>query len=374
MPGSDNDHTTSRLSPRALSRALLARQMLLERAPLSVTAALEHLVGLQAQAPWPPYYALWSRLQDFQPDALAALLLERRAVRIALMRSTIFMVTARDGLMLRPLVQPVLDRGMQGTYGKHLQEIDRERLTAAARELVEAQPRTFKELGTLLQAQWPDRDPAALAAAVRTWVPLVQTPPRGVWGKSGQAKHTSIEAWLGAPLADEGTLEQMVLRYLAAFGPASVKDVQVWSGLTRLAAVVDRLRPQLRSFQDETGRELFDLPDAPRPDPDTPAPVRFLSQFDNVLLSHDDRTRILDEEGRKRLSIVDGALRAGVLVDGMVAGMWYIQHSRGLATLTIELLQPLPAQARAALEEEGARLLAFAEPTQQHDVQFIVGS
>src|SRR5690606_34892752 len=135
--------------------------------------------------------------------------------------------------------------------------------------------------------------------------------------------------------------------------------------------VVDRLRPQLRSFQDETGRELFDLPDAPRPDPDTPAPVRFLSQFDNVLLSHDDRTRILDEEGRKRLSIVDGALRAGVLVDGMVAGMWYIQHSRGLATLTIELLQPLPAQARAALEEEGARLLAFAEPTQQHDVQFI---
>src|SRR5690606_1732140 len=213
--------------------------------------------------------------------------------------------------------------------------IDRERLTAAARELVEAQPRTFKELGTLLQAQWPDRDPAALAAAVRTWVPLVQTPPRGVWGKSGQAKHTSIEAWLGAPLADEGTLEQMVLRYLAAFGPASVKDVQVWSGLTRLAAVVDRLRPQLRSFQDETGRELFDLPDAPRPDPDTPAPVRFLRQFDNVLLSPDDRPLILDEAARRRLSIVDEALRAGVLVDGMVAGMWYIQHSRGLATLTI---------------------------------------
>src|SRR3712207_739226 len=264
------------LGRRALNRALLERQMLLRRSELSAFAAIEHLVGMQAQSPLAPYVGLWTRLEGFQPDELVRLLNDREVVRIALMRNTVHLVTAEDCLMLRPLTQVIFDRDLRTntTFAPRLRGVDIGALTAAGRALVEERPRTNKELGALLRERWHDRDAASLVFAIRSQVPLVQVPPRGIWGKGGQVRCTSAEAWLGRPLRTDPSPEDMVMRYLAAFGPATVKDLQQWCGLTRLRAVVERVRPRLVTFRDGAGNELFDLPGAPRPDPDTPAPVR----------------------------------------------------------------------------------------------------
>jgi hypothetical protein len=360
------------LGRRALNRATLARQLLLRRWELPLLEAIERLGGLQAQTTATWYHGLWARLEGFQPERLADLLRERQVVRIALMRSTIHLVTARDCLAWRPLVQPVIERSMRGNFGRHLEGLDTAALVAAGRELVEQRPRTFAELGRLLAEQWPGRDPAALAQAIRAWVPLVQVPPRGLWGASGPAAHTSAEAWLGRPLAPEPSLEDLVLRYLAAFGPASVGDAQQWSGLTRLGEVLERLRPRLVTFRDEQGRELFDLPDAPRPDPGTPAPPRFLYDFDNLLLSHADRSRVITDGYHSQGFTLDGPMPCIVLVDGFTNGTWRIARQRGAATLTIQPFTHLSADETAALTQEGARLLAFAAATARtHDIQFI---
>jgi hypothetical protein len=236
-------------------------------------------------------------------------------------------------------------------------------LVAAGRALLEERPRTGKELGMLLQERWPDRDPVSLARAIRHLVPLVQVPPRGIWGKSGQAAHTTAEGWIGRPLDPDPSLDELVVRYLGAFGPATVKDVQTWSGLTRLREVTERLRPRLVTFRDERGKELFDLPDAPRPDPDTPAPSRFLPRFDNLILSHADRTRIVDDDYRKVIASKNGMVPATVLIGGFVRGTWKTGRTRGKATLVIEPFEPLAKKDREALAEEGERLIRFvAEP------------
>ena len=353
------------LGLRALNRATLERQMLLRRGTLSAEEAIEHLVGMQAQAPNPPYVGLWTRLEGFHPDQLARLILERRAVRVALMRNTVHLVSARDCLKLRPLVQPVIDRGLYANRAnrQELEGVDIGELSAAGRALLEERPRTAKELGGLLRESWPGRDPASLARAVRHLLPLVQVPPRGVWGMSGQATHTTAEAWLGRPLDADPSPEEMVVRYLGAFGPAGVRDVQTWSGLTRLGEVVERLRPRLGTFRDERGRELFDLPEAPRPDPDIPAPLRFLPEFDNLILSHADRTRVIADDYRRALASRNGMVPATFLVDGFVRGTWKRQRTRGKATLVIEPFEALSGTDRDALAEEGERLLRFmAQP------------
>ena len=350
-----------RLRPRALNRALLERQLLVRRSPLSTLEALEHLVGMQAQAPDPPYVGLWTRLEGFHPDELARLITSRSAVRIALMRNTVHLVSARDCLKLRPLVQSVLDRGLHANRAHRagIEGVDIEALVAAGRALLEERPRTAKELGMHLQERWPERDAASLARAIRHLVPLVQVPPRGLWRRSGPAAHTTAEAWLGRPLDPDPPPEEMVQRYLGAFGPATVKDVQTWSGLTRLSEVTDRLRSHLRTFRDEHGRELFDLPDAPRPDPDAPAPPRFLPEFDNLILSHADRTRIIADDHRKVIASKNGMVPATVLVDGFVRGTWKTERTRGKATLVIEPFEPLARKDRDALAQEGERLIRF---------------
>ena len=371
--------TSAPLNLRALNRALLERQLLLRRPALpepgdragGVIAAVEHLVGLQAQAPFPPYYGLCSRLDGFRPGDLAELITGRQVVRIALMRGTIHLVSARDCLTLRPVLQPVLDRALRTTFGRRLTGVDQAALAAAGRALVEEKPRTFSDLGRELARQWPGHDPAALAQGVRALVPLVQVPPRAVWGAAGQATHTSAEAWLGRPMPDPRPLEPLVTRYLAAFGPATVGDIQAWSGLTGLREVADRLRPGLRTFRDEHGGELLDLPDAPLPDPDTPAPVRLVAEFDNLLLAHADRARVLSEPRRRQLFARPNTWPGAVLVDGFVHGSWKITRVGASAVLTVELFGPAAAADRDAVLEEGRRLLAFAAPEADgHDVRF----
>jgi hypothetical protein len=367
------------LSRRALNRALLSRQLLLDRIELpdeagsrraAVLQAIEHLVGLQAQAPFPPYYGLWSRLGGFRPDDLADLITDRGVVRIAVMRGTIHAVSARDCLPLRRLVQPVLDRALRGSFAKQLPGADLAAVAAVGRELVEGQPMTFSTLGEHLAQRWPQYPPAALAQAVRACVPLVQVPPRAVWGRSGQSLHTSAERWLGpgAPHQDPLTLPELVSRYLGAFGPATVRDVQAWSGLTGLRAVLDELRPGLVTFRDEQGAELFDLPSAPRPDAEVPAPVRLIAEFDNLVLSHGDRSRVVSAESFARLSTINGIFPGSVLVDGFVAGMWRLARTKSAATLTIEMFGSTREQAQVS--GEGERMLAFCAPEAAHDIRF----
>jgi len=349
------------LDARALNRALLERQLLLRRSTISAPNAIERLVGLQAQIPSDPYIGLWSRLEDFGPDDLAKLITDRAAVRMSLFRATIHLVTARDALALRPVIQPALERLFHraSPFGRQLVGVDLQRLLALGRALVEERPLTSAELRPLLHKRWPKRDPDSLAAAIGYLVPLVQVPPRGVWGASGQPRRTSLEAWLGRPLRKNSTPDALILRYLAAFGPATVADARTWSGLSALAEVFARLRPRLRTFRDEAGRELFDLTDGPLPDPETPAPPRFLPVYDNVVLSHADRTRIVRAFDRKRTGYMEGVNFGSVLIDGFVGATWTMKRDAKTATLRIALLDRLPKRDRVAVEDEGARLLMF---------------
>ncbi|MBW1602503.1 AlkZ family DNA glycosylase [Streptomyces sp. JJ66] len=362
--------TTGVLTLRQLNRALLERQALTRRVDLPALAALEHLVGMQAQAPLPPYTGLWTRLARFCPEDLATLITDRQAVRLVLMRGTIHLVSAADCLALRPVLAAGLQRALGSTFGRQLAGVDAAEVAAEGRRLVEEEPLTLGGLGARLAERWPEHDPFALANAVRALVPLVQVPPRAVWGRSGQAVHTTAEAWLGRPLEADTAAEGLVLRYLAAFGPASVKDVQNWSGLTRLSAVVKALRPRLRTFRSEDGRELFDVPDAPLPDADSPAPVRFLPEFDNILLGHAERDRIISAQARREVLTRNGLVRATVLVDGFVSGVWQLTEKRGRATLEVSPFRQLSRAERAAVEEEGTHLLAFAaESATTHEVR-----
>ncbi|MEU6275350.1 winged helix DNA-binding domain-containing protein [Streptomyces populi] len=352
------------LGTRALNRATLDRQLLLRRSPSSTTAAVEHLLGLQAQNVKPPYYALAARLDGFGPELLSTAMEERDVVRIVTMRSTIHTHTAQDALTLRPLVQAARDRELV-YFRKGLTGVDLDRLAAISRELVEAEPRTMRQLRKELFAHWPQADPFALAVAARCTLPLVQVTPRGLWGRSGQVVLTTAEHWLGRPAEPAPAPDATVPRYLAAFGPASVKDMQTWSGLTRLREVFERLRPALAVFRDENGVELFDLPDASRPDPDTPAPPRFLPEFDNLLLSHADRSRVVPADLKGRTWRGNQAHRT-LLVDGFTAGLWKLEED----ALVVEPFGELTRAQRDEVTAEGERMLAVMHAGEGHDIRF----
>jgi hypothetical protein len=348
------------LGVRALNRATLARQWLLGREKRSAVEVIEHLVGMQAQAPNAAYVGLWTRVAGFRAEELAELMVRREVVRTTLMRATIHLVTARDCLALRPVVQPVVERSFAGSpFAKHVAGMEVDDLVAVGRTLLAERPRTRAELGPLLGERWPDRDVDSLVYAVTYRTPLVQVPPRGVWGSSGPAAWAPVESWLGAAVGTDPLPDDTVLRYLAAFGPATVLDVQAWSGLTRLKEVLERLRPRLRTFRDEHGRELFDLPDAPRPDPETPAPPRFLPEYDNVLLSHADRTRVITAKRPVVLFPGNGAAMGNLLVDGFYRATWKITRSNGTATLTVDPFTSLSTMDIEDVTTEGQHLLAF---------------
>jgi hypothetical protein len=345
------------LSRRRLNRATLARQLLLAREDLTVTATVGRLAGLQAQEPKPPFGGLWSRVAGFRREDLVRALHARDVVRATLMRGTLHLVTADDYVAWREPAQEVLAQGLR-VLGARADGIDVVALLATARELLADGPLTFGQLRPLLQAAYPEIDERALGFAVRMHLPLVMVPTEHRWGFPSVAQFTPAEGWLGRS-PDGGGAAAMVLRYLAAFGPASVADAQTWSGLPGLAGAMERL--DLERFTDERGRTLYDLPDAPRPEEDTPAPVRFLPEFDNLLLAHDDRTRVIADEHRGAVATKNLRIRATFTWDGFVAGTWRVERKRGAATLELAPFQPLPAGASDALAAEGQDLVRFLE-------------
>jgi hypothetical protein len=345
------------LSPRALNRALLARQGLLERTRAPALEMVERLVGMQAQVPSNPYVALWSRLEGFRPEELSDAIASRKAARAGLMRATIHLVTARDLLAIQPLTLPVLAGVYRSQFRKRL-HAPMDDVLEAGRELLERRPRTRAQLGQLLAPRWPDTDPAILGHAVVHRLALVQVPPRGLWRGVGQPTWALSSQWI--PGVGEPDLDALVLRYLAAFGPAAPADVRTWSRITGLRAVIERLRPELRTFRDEAGRELLDVPDGPLPDPATPAPPRFLPEYDNLALSHADRSRIFDGTGAGA-PFPTGTWKGSLLVDGFYRAAWTVDGE----TLRVERFALLPGEGRAvadAVRAEGAALLELLMP------------
>jgi hypothetical protein len=349
------------LTRRALNRALLERQLLLRRHARAALDTIGHLVAMQAQEPPSPHIGLWTRLERFDAGELDALLTERRVVRGWLMRSTLHLAAAADYLALRPLFRPVSERSLMAGFRRALDGIDLDELLDAARAAIEAEPMGAAAIGRALAPRFPERDPRVLGYAVNFLLPALQLPPRGVWRNRTRPLLTTAEAWLGAPLTADPDPAGLALRYLAAFGPATAGDFRAWSGLTGAAAILERLAPELRTFRDERGRVLYDVPDAPLPDAETPAPVRFLPVFDNAILAHGDRSRILADGHPPRIADFPP-----VLVDGFACGLWAIDDGR----LEIRLFRDVAASDRAAIEAEGERLIAFASDSDPRGVRY----
>lgn len=349
------------LTLRELNRATLARQFLLERVPCTPLEVLGRLVGMQAQNHNAPYIGLWTRLQSFQRAELTELLESRQVVKASLMRSTLHLMAADDYVAFRLALQPAMKHDMlRPFFGKNAHSLESEQFTSLLRAYLQERPRTSAELLARFRAYFPGLGSGYLSDAMRAHLPLVQIPPSGTWGFTGKPAHTEAVTWLARSLDEPAAaLRSLLKRYLAAFGPASVKDMQAWSGLNGLQQVVDSLRPELLTFRDEQGRELFDLPAAPRPAAETPAPIRLLPAFDNLLLSHSDRQRVMGEAERLAVFTNNGLIRAAVLLDGFVRGMWKTSHERGKNLLQIEMFEPLSEQSRQALLSEGTRLMRW---------------
>ncbi|MCX5144906.1 MULTISPECIES: winged helix DNA-binding domain-containing protein [unclassified Streptomyces] len=347
------------LGTRALNRATLARQLLLDRADLPALDAVAHLGGLQAQEPQEPFTGLWSRLRAFDPAVLSDLLTGRDVVRTHLMRRTVHLVTADDALTWRARHDAMLRQRVLGTYRSELAGVDLDELAAAGRAVMaDGVPRSMTQLAREVAGRWPAPGARPLGEMlVAALVPMVQTPPRGLWRTKGGVRNVPLADWLGRaadPPAPDGTDpvgQALARRYLAAYGPAASADLRAWSGLAGLPAAIAAIREELVTFRDERGRELLDLPDAPRPDPDTPAPVRFLPAFDNAILGYQDRTRIIDDAHRG-LSVAGERV---VLVDGRVAATWSVEED----TVTVTPLTRLGRSDRSAVTEEGRELAAF---------------
>ncbi|WP_328558635.1 winged helix DNA-binding domain-containing protein [Streptomyces coelicoflavus] len=347
------------LDARSLNRAALARQLLLDRVDLPVLDAVAHLGGMQAQEPQEPFVGLWSRLRAFAPETLDDLLTGRQVVRTHLMRRTVHLVTADDVLAWRSRHDAMLRGRVLGTYRRELEGVDLGELAAAGRAvLTDGEPRSMAGLARAVAGRWPDVGQRPLGEMlVAALIPMVQLPPRGLWRTRAGVRNAPVAAWLGrevdppSPPGTDPVGAALVRRYLTAFGPAASADLRAWCGLAGLPAAVAAVRGELVAFRDERGRELLDLPDAPRPDPGTPAPARFLPAFDNAVLGYQDRGRVIDDAHRG-LSVTGARF---VLVDGRVSATWTVEDG----TVTVTPLRRLTRPERTEVTEEARALASF---------------
>jgi hypothetical protein len=346
---------------RQLNRATLARQMLLQRDTAPVAQAVERLVGLQAQLAVAPYVGLWTRLQDFHRDDLAGLIENRKIIKATLMRATLHLCTAEDYNRFRTTLQPMLTSAWSSISKRRGADFDLQTVLDEVKRFISEKPRTFAEISAMVTELMPEKDVGAMRYAVRTHLPMVQVPVASGWSYPGKPEFTLAQSWLGRETLPEDRLDDLVLRYLAAFGPATATDMQTWSGLPKLKETFDRLKPDLQSYRGEQRRELFDLPDISIEDEDRPAPVRFLPEYDNLLLSHSNRKRVIADEFRSGVFLPGLRVRATFLLDGFVKGAWKIEKTKKTATLIIEPFVALQKQDRTRLTEEGEQLVRFVE-------------
>jgi hypothetical protein len=349
------------LSQRALNRATLARQMLLERAKTPIRDAIRWLGGVQAQQSNDPYIALWSRIESFGQEDLTAAILDRSILRATTIRGTLHLHPVSDLVGFRALVQPFLSAQWKSNFLKRLGEEDEAKVIRAGIRLLDRGPMTAGALGRALKEQFPSAEPAALSSAIALHETLVQIPPTRLWGNGSAPILQRLENYLPEIPAPSLTRTDLVRRYLSAFGPASVNDMQVWCRLTRLSVSFEEIGDELIVLADGNGRTLYDLPDAPRPDEETPAPVRFLPLYDNVYLGYHDRRRLLGE-GTARLGSMFEEFRPAVLVDGTISGGWSLQRNKGTATIHIELHRRMSRSDLDEVVAEGERFLTFLAP------------
>lgn len=339
------------LTERQLNRATLARQWMLARADIAIPEAIAFLLGLQAQTSNGPYQGLWNRLEGFHPEQLTALIESKALLRATTMRTTLHLHTDADMRAIRPVMQPVLDRTWATTFRKRSGGADLDTVHRRGIDLLDAGPLTSGELGKRLAADWPGAEPLALAQLLHCRETLIQVPPTRTWNNGGPPLLSRIEHWTGRPLAAPIDPGALVLRYLAAYGPASVMDMQSWSGLTRLAPAFESVRDRLIEFRGADGRVLYDLPDGLRPDPDTPAPVRFLPEYDNVWLGFADRYRIQPQLAKDRMVLVNGYI-AAYTVDGFIAGNWTVKRHKDRLVITLMPFRRLGSAESADVESE----------------------
>lgn len=349
--------TVQTLTLTQLNRTLLARQLLLERQAIQPIEAIEQLIGLQSQIPNPPYIGLWTRLASFKRNDLTQLMESKQIVRAPLMRSTLHLMTASDHQSYQPVLQPALTRALKAFYGKRAKGLDIEKLIQVTKPFIEEQPRTTGEIKAKLLEVEPEQDGDAMAYAVRNYLALVQVPPSGTWGTGTRAEYTTAELWLGH--TNPSTLENLLHRYLSAFGPASIMDFQAWVGIPSLTKVITPMKESLVIYQNEDGKELLDVPDMPILDEDTPSPIRFVPDYDNLLVSHKDRNRIIADDDRKYVFLSAARVLGTVLIDGFVGATWKITQDKTMTTLSISLFQSVDKEIIEVIQLEGKYLLMF---------------
>jgi hypothetical protein len=349
------------LSLRQLNRATLQRQLLLERHDMNVVETTERLMGIQAQVNNPPYIGLWTRLNAFDKETLSQAMRDRQIVRAPLLRSTLHLFSADDYMRFRSTIQPALTKGYNSFFGTRQANIPLQQVLETAEKAMKTQVLTTSKLKELLFTIAPNADSDALAYATRTFLALVQVPPSGFWGTGVNYEYTLAEDYLGKPMLPEDLLG-LFKRYLRAFGPASIKDFQFWVGITKLQDMLKGIKDQFTVYKDEKGTELFDLPDLQIPEGDTPAPIRFMPEYDNLVIGHDSRVRVLADEHYKRVFLSAARVRSMILVDGFVAGAWKIDKTKGQIVLSIEPFVMLDNSTQETLEVEGQRLMKFVEP------------
>ncbi|MCY3780721.1 MAG: winged helix DNA-binding domain-containing protein [Chloroflexi bacterium] len=357
------------LSLRQLNCTLLARQLLLERSTLDSLSAIEELVALQSQIPNPPYIGLWTRLRRFEKKDLTSLLQSRQVARAPWLRSTLHLVSAADHQRFQAVIQPALARGLRSFFGARAKGLDIDRLIEIAKPYLEAEKPAIGALRDKLAEHEPEHDKQAMAYAVRSYLPLVQIPPSGVWGVGTRATYTTAENWLGPP--EPADLSLLFRRYLAAFGPANVMDFQTWTGMTSLKAQLAPVLKDLVTYRDADGKTLYDLPDLPIIAEERPAPIRFLPEYDNILIAHKDRRRILPEAHRKKVFVSAGRVLGSVLINGYTGAIWKVQRDKSKARLQVSLFEAVSDDLLSAIASEGMTLLRFIEDdAPDYDVDF----
>jgi hypothetical protein len=347
------------LSLRDLNRAALARQILLARRPMAPIDALARLLAMQGQLARAPFVGLWARTTGFVPASLRDAIRERKVVRATMLRGTLHLMLAEDVLAFRGTLRPDAQMTLPG--GQRWAQADLEPTLEIARDHFTT-PGTFESLRERFDRMGLD-ELRLRAYAARLLLPLVQANSDGAaYGFDAGGEFVLADAWLGATPAEQPDPQALVRRYLAAWGPATPADFAAWSGLKRVAPWFEALKDDAVVLRDDRKRTLYDLPDAPRPDADTPVLPRLLPEFDGVMLGWQDRTRMISVEDARQIANRNLQVPAVVLLDGFVGGTWKLERKRKAATLTIRTFRPISKVDRSALEEEAHAMLRTFEP------------